>query len=48
MGGIFTIACDDAARTFMAGEIPLGVLCSFFGAAFFIVLMALPRREAGL
>jgi iron complex transport system permease protein len=40
MGGIFTILCDDLARTLLAGEIPLGVLTSFFGAAFFIALMA--------
>ncbi len=39
MGGIFTVICDDLARTLLAGEIPLGILTSFIGALSFIVLM---------
>jgi len=40
MGGLFTVVCDDLARTLLAGEIPLGVLTSLLGALFFIGLMA--------
>jgi len=39
MGGLFTVICDDLARTLLAGEIPLGVLTSLLGALFFIGLM---------
>jgi iron complex transport system permease protein len=39
LGGIFVLLCDDLARTLLAGEIPLGILTSFFGALFFIVIM---------
>jgi iron complex transport system permease protein len=39
VGGIFTLFCDDLARTLLAGEIPLGIITSFFGALIFIVLM---------
>ena len=39
MGGIFALACDDVARTIMAGEIPLGIVASFFGALLFIAMM---------
>lgn len=39
IGGIFTILCDDFARTLLAGEIPLGIFTSLAGAAFFILLM---------
>ena len=39
IGGIFTILCDNLARTLLAGEIPLGILTSFLGAFFFIILM---------
>jgi iron complex transport system permease protein len=39
LGGIFTIVCDDLARTLLAGEIPLGILTSFFGAVIFLGLM---------
>lgn len=38
-GAIFTVLCDDLARTVLAGEIPLGVLTSLLGAAFFILIM---------
>lgn len=39
LGGIFTMLCDDLARTLLAGEIPLGILTSLFGAAIFLALM---------
>ena len=39
LGGIFAVACDDLARTLLAGEIPLGILASFFGAILFIAMM---------
>jgi iron complex transport system permease protein len=39
MGGLFTMLCDDLARTLLAGEIPLGILTSMFGALIFIGLM---------
>ncbi len=40
MGGLFGVICDDMARTLLAGEIPLGILTSLFGALFFIAMMA--------
>lgn len=39
LGGIFTMLCDDLARTLLAGEIPLGILTSLFGALIFLALM---------
>ena len=39
LGGIFALVCDDLARTLLAGEIPLGILASFFGAILFIAMM---------
>jgi iron complex transport system permease protein len=39
IGGLFVLACDDVARTVLAGEIPLGILTSFAGAAIFVTLM---------
>lgn len=39
LGGLFVILCDDLARTLLAGEIPLGILTSLFGAVSFILLM---------
>lgn len=39
LGGIFVMVCDDLARTLLAGEIPLGILTSLFGALFFIIIM---------
>jgi len=44
IGGLFTVICDDIARTAMAGEIPLGILTSMLGAAFFLLLMSTRRR----
>ena len=39
LGGLFTLLCDDLARTLLAGEIPLGILTSLFGALIFLGLM---------
>lgn len=39
LGGIFAMVCDDLARILLAGEIPLGILASLFGAILFIVMM---------
>ncbi len=39
LGGLFTLLCDNVARTALPGEIPLGVLTSLIGAGIFIVLM---------
>lgn len=39
LGGIFVLLCDDLARTLLAGEIPLGILTSLFGAVMFMGLM---------
>lgn len=43
LGGIFSIICDDIARTLLAGEIPLGILTSLFGGLVFIILMTTSR-----
>ncbi len=39
LGGMFVLACDDAARAAFAGEIPLGILTSFTGAAIFLGIL---------
>jgi iron complex transport system permease protein len=39
LGGIFGLVCDDLARTVLAGEIPLGILASLFGAVLFMGMM---------
>jgi iron complex transport system permease protein len=39
LGGLFAVLCDDAARTLLAGEIPIGILTSFVGALFFVVII---------
>lgn len=39
LGAIFSILCDNIARSLIAGEIPLGILSSFFGALLFLFLM---------
>lgn len=43
LGGLFTVLCDDLARTLLAGEIPIGILTSFFGALTFLVLLSFQR-----
>lgn len=39
LGGVFTLLCDDLARTLLAGEIPLGILTALFGAVIFLGLL---------
>jgi len=39
VGGIFVLICDDAARTLLSGEIPLGVLTALVGTAAFLALL---------
>jgi iron complex transport system permease protein len=39
LGGTFALLCDDLARTLLPGEIPLGILASFFGALLFLAMM---------
>jgi len=45
LGGIFTMLCDDLARTLLAGEIPLGILTSLFGALIFLALMTFQQPK---
>lgn len=45
LGGIFTMLCDDLARTLLTGEIPLGILTSLFGALIFLALMTLQQPK---
>jgi iron complex transport system permease protein len=45
LGGIFTMLCDDLARTLLAGEIPLGILTSLFGALIFLALMIFQQSK---
>jgi iron complex transport system permease protein len=46
LGTFFVLACDDVARTLLKGEIPLGLLTSFVGAAMFLVTLL--RQEVRL
>jgi len=46
VGGIFVVACDNAARTLLAGEIPLGILTSLLGALIFLGLMMAQQIRA--
>ncbi len=46
IGGIFVVACDNAARTLLAGEIPLGILTSLLGALIFLGLMTAQQIRA--
>lgn len=39
LGGVFTVVCDNLARTLLAGEVPLGILTALLGASLFVVLM---------
>jgi iron complex transport system permease protein len=45
LGGLFTLLCDDLARTLLAGEIPLGILTSLFGALIFLALMMFQKAK---
>lgn len=40
LGGIMALVCDDLARVPLPYEIPLGIITSLFGAAFFVALLA--------
>ncbi len=44
IGAIFTVLCDDLARTLLAGEIPLGIFTSLIGAAGFMLLMMYQKK----
>jgi iron complex transport system permease protein len=46
LGGMFTVLCDDLARTLLPGEIPLGIITSLFGALIFLALMIFQRPRA--
>ena len=46
LGGIFTLLCDNLARTLTAGEIPLGILTALLGSTLFMALM-IRHRGAG-
>jgi len=46
LGGVFTMLCDDLARTLLAGEIPLGILTSLFGALIFLALMIFQQTKS--
>ena len=39
LGGSFALLCDDLSRTLLAGEIPLGIVTSLFGALLFMAMM---------
>jgi iron complex transport system permease protein len=47
IGALFAVICDDAARTLLAGELPLGIISSFFGAVFFLIIMASKKPRRG-
>jgi iron complex transport system permease protein len=38
LGGVFTLLCDDLARTLRPGEVPLGIITALLGAAIFVIL----------
>ncbi len=49
LGALFTVGCDDLARTLLPGEIPLGIVTSLLGALFFVFVLSrrwYRRREA--
>lgn len=39
IGAMFTLICDNLARTLFSGELPLGILTSLLGAGIFLYLM---------
>jgi iron complex transport system permease protein len=39
LGGLFTLTCDNLARSLLPGEIPLGIFTALFGALIFLALM---------
>ena len=46
VGGTYLLLVDDAARSLMAMEIPLGILTALIGAPFFIFLMYKGRGDS--
>ena len=44
VGGAFMILVDTACRTFLASEIPLGILTSIIGAPFFFAILLKTRK----
>jgi iron complex transport system permease protein len=46
LGSLFVLWCDDVARTVLSGEIPLGILTSFIGAAVFLTMLTRQRVGA--
>lgn len=45
LGGIYLLLVDNAARSAMAMEIPIGILTALIGAPFFIYLIFCRRRD---
>lgn len=45
LGAVFLVACDAAARTAFAGELPLGATVSALGAALFVYFLAAGRSR---
>ncbi|MDO5410898.1 MAG: iron chelate uptake ABC transporter family permease subunit [Lachnospiraceae bacterium] len=43
-GGTFLIICDTAARSFAAGEIPVGIITAICGGPFFLYLLRKVKR----
>lgn len=43
IGAVYVVISDNVARTLLAGEIPLGILTSLFGAVLFIALLTSNR-----
>ncbi len=48
LGGTFLIICDTLARSFLAQEIPVGIITAAFGGPFFIYLLRKNRKGGGL
>lgn len=44
LSAIFTVICDDLARSLLPGEIPLGILTAFLGSMLFILLLVRKRK----
>lgn len=48
-GGAFLVVCDTVARTMFAPtELPVGIITSFLGGPFFLLLLLKPPRNAGV
>lgn len=47
IGALVGVGCDDLARTLLPGEIPIGILTSFIGACFFLVVITRPGPANG-